>query len=557
MKDALNRDDIRDRRNNAPPHRDVRDNPPYMRPLVDERTGEAKLPPGGRRIETLAVGGPSFKIDGYGVEWDVGIKWRFSIGFEEPAGLTLFNVRVVMPPTEKYPDGELIPYLYKVNIPNFGTAYAASALGNLFSANFLESHFYAALGLVPGSNCRGPHATFPIFRAKGMKAVAPENKSRPIFYSTYGLDKFVEDEWSRDIAQLHKLPLQALALDGQTVSQGIIPHLFCLSESVADHSMWHLYTAQRERKLTIVQPTISDAYNIALTYEFFSTGKMNVAERLHGKPAVVNMGLPHFGGSFGQKGKGGYASNHVHWHSVYMEPHVKKNRKNVRNALVVEDLMMHDDETNAYGLAFNRVGREVKRSDSVQDLKFDYAKNRYWRLAAFDEQGNDLGGLTFKSGAWGPLMVPWNQDPLQWKSKTNFSIHQSFANHWWLHNQDVYVQNAADTKNRQILLSRADQGDYSCWVGKERRCLPDEEIGDSPAVHAIMKMFHAVITDELPVQDGFTNVQMEIWPHNLFDYNPNVLVRYMPGYADTFQNNYFHTGEKIYQNPYTSEWADL
>ena len=30
----------------------------------------------------------------------------------------------MLPPTEAYPDGQNVPYLYKVNIPHYGTAYA-------------------------------------------------------------------------------------------------------------------------------------------------------------------------------------------------------------------------------------------------------------------------------------------------------------------------------------------------------------------------------------------------------------------------------------------------
>ena len=106
------------------PHRDVRDNPAWMRPPTDPVTGLPRLAPQGKRLETIAVAGPSFATDGYGVEWDVGLKWRFSVGFEVDAGVTLYNVRVVLPPTEAYPDGQIVPYLYKVNIPHYGTAYA-------------------------------------------------------------------------------------------------------------------------------------------------------------------------------------------------------------------------------------------------------------------------------------------------------------------------------------------------------------------------------------------------------------------------------------------------
>ena len=68
----------------------------------------------------------------------------------------------------------------------------------------------------------------------------------------------------------------------------------------------------------------------------------------------------------------------------------------------------------------------------------------------------------------------------------------------------------------------------------------------------------AMPQDELPVQNGFTNVEVDIAPHNLFGFNPNLLVRYMPGFAETFQNNPFYDGPTpIYTPPYKSEWEEV
>ena len=75
---------------------------------------------------------------------------------------------------------------------------------------------------------------------------------------------------------------------------GIIQDAICLEESDTGHAVWHLYAAQRHRTLKVKQTTISDAYNVVLQYEFLSDAKIRVAERLHGKPAIVNMG-PVFG----------------------------------------------------------------------------------------------------------------------------------------------------------------------------------------------------------------------------------------------------------------------
>ncbi len=52
-------------------------------------------------------------------------------------------------------------------------------------------------------------------------------------------------------------------------------------------------------------------------------------------------------------------------------------------------------------------------------------------------------------------------------------------------------------------------------------------------------------------------------PHNLFGYNPNLMMRYMPQFtgikegAPGMQNNTFYTGQPpIYTPPYTSEWKN-
>jgi hypothetical protein len=378
---------------------------------------------------------------------------------------------------------------------------------------------------------------------------------KPIFYSTYGVDG-VTDPYASEFLGINDLPFQAFALDGRFVDQGVIADMICLAESDDGHSMWHLYTAQRPRKLTVSQATVSDAYNVVINFEMFSNGKMKVAERLHGKPAIVNFGLPGIGGAYANAGKGGYASNHIHWHAISLEPHVKKNLPGVRNALFTHDLAMATDDTNWYGMAFHRVGQQVRWSNDSSLLKFDYAKNRFWRLAAIDAAGNDLGGLSIRSAAWGPAPVTdFRKPPMRYASDTNFTAEETFANHWWLNQQDVFVQNANNTRDRQVLISSGRNG--TCRVGLVHRCLPDELIGNSPSVHVVMKMYHGVITDELPVQNGFTNVETEISPHNLFGYNPNLMVRYMPGYAKSMQNNYFYTGPQIYTPPYDSEWQDL
>ena len=54
---------------------------------------------------------------------------------------------------------------------------------------------------------------------------------------------------------------------------------------------------------------------------------------------------------------------------------------------------------------------------------------------------------------------------------------------------------------------------------------------------------------------GFTTVEVDIVPHNLFKSNPNLLVKYMPRYARGIQNNYRWQGDEIYTPPYADEWG--
>jgi len=531
----------------------VRDNPPYLKPPTDMETGLPLLAPSGKHIETVAVNGPSFKLDGYGVEWNVGLTWRFNIGFEVDSGVTLYNVRVVLPPTQAFPDGELVPYAHRISIPNFGTAYATSSLGAIFSATFLESHFSSAVGLVPGQSCRGPHVTLPIFRATSMSDVTPYLE-RPVFYSTYGVPG-VTDPYAAKLGY-KDVPFQMFALNGKYVSQGIIANSICIAEADAGHAMWHLYTAQRLRMLSVSAATVSESYNVVVNYEFFSNGKMKIAERLHGKPAIVNFGLPGVGGAYASKGKGGYASNHVHWHGVAIEPAIRANLPGVVNKVFASDLAWRDDETNWFGMAFHRRSTRVEWSNQTDLLRYNYSTNRFWRLAALGPDGSDLGGLAVRSTAWGPpALLDYSRAPPKYADEDlPFFANETFANHWWLNQQDVYVQNADHTRARKVLISPG--RDASCTVGSAHRCLPDEPLGDWPSVHVVMKLYHGVIQDELPVQNGFTNVETEIAPHNLFGFNPNLMVRYMPHYSDVFQNNPFWNGSvPIYTPPYSSEWA--
>ena len=61
--------------------------------------------------------------------YDVGVVWKFNIGYDSDGGLMIFNARVVLPPTAAHPEGEVVPYAFRIGVPNFGTAYATSAVG--------------------------------------------------------------------------------------------------------------------------------------------------------------------------------------------------------------------------------------------------------------------------------------------------------------------------------------------------------------------------------------------------------------------------------------------
>ena len=129
---------------------------------------------------------------------------------------------------------------------------------------------------------------------------------------------------------------------------------------------------------------------------------------------------------------------------------------------------MDRDESNWYGMAFNRIPREVRWSNETELLRWSHKKDRFWVLAATDRSGRELGGLAVRSTAWGPPpFTDWRAPPMKYASATNFSAHETFANHWWLA-QDAYVQNAANTREKIALLS---PGPYRGRKGKRTRGL--------------------------------------------------------------------------------------
>ena len=50
------------------------------------------------------------------------------------------------------------------------------------------------------------------------------------------------------------------------------------------------------------------------------------------------------------------------------------------------------------------------------------------------------------------------------------------------------------------------------------------------------------------MQSGFHNIDVNLSPHNLHGYNPNILVRYQPEYNNWFENTFMQS----YVPPYTT-----
>jgi hypothetical protein len=310
--------------------------------------------------------------------------------------------------------------------------------------------------------------------------------------------------------------------------------------------------------LAVFGATISDAYNVVNRFEFLSDGKMKVAERLHGKPAIMGHGLGGAGGAMAAGTKGGFAANHLHWHVVALEPFVRKNIPGVTNRIRVSDMNPTSDATNIFGLGFNRGHSDIVSGNEESKMLYDFGVQRHWEMEAFDANGVDLGGLMLKSTSWGapPIIHKgFAEAPLRYRNVSIPEEH-SWKNHWWL-SRNVWVRNADRTRRTNALLSHPTTA--GCRIEYDTYdCNEDEVIGDSPVMYAVMKVYHSVIQEEMPVQNGFTSVELDIMPHNLLGFNPNILVRYMPKYGDYIQNPYLRPegSPPIYTAPYKSEWKD-
>ena len=80
--------------------------------------GTPRYQPNGKPRVTAEPLGANFEVDGYAVTYHAGVTWKFLMGFDPDAGLTLYHVRFVLPPSAAHPDGKEEPYLFRAYIPD-------------------------------------------------------------------------------------------------------------------------------------------------------------------------------------------------------------------------------------------------------------------------------------------------------------------------------------------------------------------------------------------------------------------------------------------------------
>jgi len=520
------------------PHRDARDNLDYMAP--PEVNGKPKYEPNGKPREVVEVLGRSFEVDGYAVTYKAGITWKFLMGFDADAGLTLYHVRQVLPPSRAYPDGKEIPFIFRTNIPEFGTDYSTSKLGNQHSWNFYESHYRDGTSFSKEATCSG--TSLPLFRSKSGAYISSAAE-RLVFYGTYGLG--IMDPYSAYLGV--EAELNAFPNTRQFVDNGIIAYAICLEEMDLGHSMWHLITSQHLRALAISMSTISNAYNVVVRYTLLSDGKMKVGAHAHGKPGFTMPGVPGVSGEYGSKSRGGFASNHIHWHVIAVEPALKMNEVGVLNKLqVIDKVAPGEDDTDLFGTAFHRSRKTILNVNETDKLSYDFVKQRYWRIQALDgNTGEDIGGLKISSQRFSP--------PIQaGKTNPNVSLNETYyGNHWWLR-QDVHIVNATGRRDAMVLRTNSVDPGYNSRQAIEHPFIGNGTYGD-PVIFFTLKLEHNVIEEELPVQGGFTDIEITITPENMYGFNPQILVRYDPVHNDVIEN----TWTQSYTAPYSGEYADI
>ena len=81
--------------------------------------------------------------------------------------------------------------------------------------------------------------------------------------------------------------------------------------------------------------------------------------------------MPGTGGAYAGDGKGGFASNHLHWAVVNLEPHLLGRQVQLQ----AHDLMLPEENpADWYGLSYYFKHTPVTRTDQIDLLTYDHAK---------------------------------------------------------------------------------------------------------------------------------------------------------------------------------------
>lgn len=523
--------------------RDARDNAPYMAPPRGE-DGEPQYAANGPP-PSMANREQAYSIDGYAVTYDVGMKWKMLLSFDRKAGLTFWHVRMRLPPSEESPDGAEYPLLFRANVPNFGTDYATSSLGNPQGFMFLESHATSATAHLKGTSCKG--ATLPIFKHLGGGGPHLANKYglKRTSYASLGVPGSVDPVFG--------LPLEAFpSFDTGMSNDALIEEGVCIEEKAMGVNNWHMYAIQTERCLTIGQTTISDAYNVVVKGEFCNTGHMFFGQDLQGKPAPGKATIDGVGGAYSSRGRGGFASNHIHWGAVALEGHVGGAGENILQVVDSEQ----DGETDVFGMAFNFITEPVRNTQDKRRLSYSHPLGRSYRIAGVDAKGKEVGGVKVESTCWGSKIRPSPQ-----AKRAGIPPERSYyGNHWWLRDQDVFVLPVNQSQRRRDtmeLLSNGRVGQHYDFYRSTASPNRDKDFQGSFAMFSIVKMRHNVQAEELPIQAAFKKHGITVKPHFLEGFNMDILMRYDPEWNRFFQNNFVGTGGDEYADslPYSSEYS--
>eukprot|EP00928_Gymnodinium_smaydae_P061321 TRINITY_DN45423_c0_g1_i1.p1 TRINITY_DN45423_c0_g1~~TRINITY_DN45423_c0_g1_i1.p1 ORF type:complete len:1144 (-),score=245.48 TRINITY_DN45423_c0_g1_i1:235-3666(-) len=527
--------------------RDARNNPDSMAPPTDAN-GVPEYAPNGPPPPPHDDENTPFTIDGYAVTYDVGMKWKVLLSFDRTAGLTFWNVRMRLPPSKAYPEGQEYPMLFRANVPNFGTDYTTNSLGTPQNRVFLESQATAATTHVKGASCKGK--LLPLFKHRGGGGPHLMNKFglTSASYATLGVPGFVDP--------IVGLPMEGFpAFESGSTNDVVIEEAICIEDHVMGLANWHTYQMQHERCMTVSMTAISEAYNMVVKGDFCNTGHAFVGQDLQGKPAVAGgaAGIEGVEGAYASGGRGGFAHNHIHWSAVALEGFVGGGPKSVLE--VVET--RQDVDTDPYGMAFTYGYTEVKSGRDTDSLTYDYAKGRTYRLSGKDENGTDIGGMLVESMCWGNKIK-------ESKGNKKAKIPEErtyYGNHWWLRGQDVFVSKVDQRKRGRDTMDLLAQGrvgeHYDLKRSTGPAAKPEKKLGDSFAMYAILKKRHNVIAEELPIQAVIKSHGLMLKPHFLERFNMDILMRYGPEWNRKMQENFIGDGgdEYVESLTYDSEFA--